>query len=230
MRTIFPAVVLSLLLAVSASADNKKEADRVKNSGLVMKEILNIPEGVPQELLDKAYCVVVLPSVVKGAFIVGGSYGRGVMTCRGGADMSGTWGAPTMMALEGASVGFQIGGQATDFVLLMMNDRSAKGVLTSKVKLGADASAAAGPKGREVAAATDATLRAEILSYSRARGAFAGISLSGSTLRPDNDANKDLYGKEINAEAIVLKHDVAAPPSARLLLTTLDKKSPKRKP
>jgi len=171
----------------------------------------------------------VLPSVLKAAFIVGGSYGRGVMTCRGGANFTGPWGAPTMMALEGGSFGLQIGGQATDFVLLLMNDRAAKGVLTSKVKLGGDASVAAGPVGRTASAATDATMRAEILSYSRARGAFAGVSLEGSTLRPDNDANKKLYGKEMSAEDIVLKHMVKAPPSARQLLATLNKKSPHHK-
>ena len=208
------------------AADDTKETDRVQNAGQVMTEILNVPDDIPQDLLNKSYCVVVLPSVLKAAFIVGASYGRGVMTCRGGANFTGPWGAPTMMALEGGSVGFQIGGEATDFVLLLMNERAAKGVLTSKVKLGADASAAAGPKGRSASAETDATMRAEILSYSRARGAFAGVSLEGSTLRPDNDANTKLYGKQVNAEAIVLNGAVKAPPSAHLLLHTLDRKSP----
>jgi len=190
---------------------------------------MDIPDNIPQGLLDKARCVVVLPSVVKSAFIVGANYGRGVMTCRGGANFDGPWGAPTMMALEGASFGFQLGGQATDFVLLLMNDRSAKGVLTSKVKLGADASAAAGPKGRDTSAETDATMRAEILSYSRARGVFAGVSLEGSTLRPDGGANKNLYGKEISAQDIVLNGAVPAPASAKELLATLNAKSPKSK-
>src|SRR5271167_3825208 len=218
-----------LLLAISGWADDtEKDQDRLQTSGTVLHEILNLPDDIPQDLLDKADCVVVLPSVLKAAFIVGASYGRGVMTCRRGADFNGPWGAPTMMALEGASFGLQIGGEATDFVLLLMSDRSAQGVLTSKVKLGGDASAAAGPVGRTASAATDATMRAEILSYSRARGAFAGISLEGSTLRPDNDANKKLYGKEIGAEAIVLKGAVKAPPSARLLLHTLDHKAPHR--
>jgi SH3 domain-containing YSC84-like protein 1 len=220
----------SLLYAPFAvlAADDTKEVDRVENSGKVMSEILNVPDDIPQDLLDKAYCVVVLPSVLKAAFIVGGSYGRGVMTCRRGPNFTGRWGAPTMMALEGGSVGFQIGGEATDFVLLMMSDRSAKGVLTSKVKLGADASAAAGPKGRDASAETDATMRAEILSYSRARGVFAGISLEGSTLRPDNTANERLYGKKIGADEIVLKDMVKAPESASMLLQTLRQKSPKR--
>jgi SH3 domain-containing YSC84-like protein 1 len=210
------------------AADNEKETDRVENAGKVMSEILNVPDDIPQSLLNKAECVIVLPSVLKAAFIVGGSYGRGVMTCRGGVDFTEAWGAPTMMALEGGSFGLQIGGQATDFVLLLMNDRAAKGVLTSKVKLGGDASVAAGPVGRTASAATDATMRAEILSYSRARGVFAGLSLEGSTLRPDNDANKKLYGKDLKAEDIVLKHAIKAPPSARQLLATLNKKSPKR--
>ena len=223
------AMLLASTSAPLLAADNKKEVERVENSGKVMTEILNVPENIPQDLLDKAECVVVLPSVVKAAFIVGASYGRGVMTCRSGAKFNGPWGAPTMMALEGGSFGLQLGGQATDFVLLLMNDRSAKGVLTSKVKLGADASAAAGPKGRDTSAATDATMRAEILSYSRARGAFAGVSLEGSTLRPDNEANKKLYGKEINASDIVLKGEIKSPPSAKELLATLNKKSPKNK-
>jgi len=232
MKKFWVSMLAVLFLASTAStllaADDTKEVDRVENSGKVMTEILNIPDDIPQDLLNKAYCVVVLPSVLKAAFVVGGSYGRGVMTCRGGAKFTGPWGAPTMMALEGGSVGFQIGGEATDFVLLLMSDRSAKGILTSKVKLGADASAAAGPKGRSASAETDATMRAEILSYSRARGAFAGVSLEGSTLRPDNDANTKLYGKEIKADDIVLKGAVKAPPSASLLLRSLNKKSPHR--
>jgi len=207
----------------------EKEQDRVENAGKVMQEILNAPDSIPQSVLDKADCVVVLPSVVKAAFIVGASYGRGVMTCRGGKDFQGKWGAPTMMALEGGSFGLQIGGQATDFVLLMMNSRSATGVLSSKVKLGGDASAAAGPVGRTASAETDATMRAEILSYSRARGAFAGVSLAGSTLRADNDANKNLYGKKIEAKEIVMNGAVKAPPSASTLISTLDKASPVNK-
>jgi lipid-binding SYLF domain-containing protein len=220
--------VLFLLSVTNTYGDNKKEVDRVENAGKVITEILDIPEDVPQDLLNKSYCVIVLPSVLKAAFVVGASYGRGVMTCRTGAKYEGRWGAPSMIALEGGSFGLQIGGEATDFVLLLMNERAAEGILTSKVKLGADASAAAGPVGRETSAATDATLRAEILSYSRARGAFAGISLEGSTLRPDNGANKDLYGKDIPAKEIVLEGKVTPPPAAKQLLGTLDKKSPKR--
>jgi len=207
----------------------KKEQDRVANAGKVMQEIVNIPDDIPQDVLDKADCVVVLPSVLKFAIGLGGSYGRGVMTCRGGKDFKGPWGAPSMMALEGGSFGLQLGGQATDFVLLLMSPRSAENILVSKVKLGGDVSAAAGPVGRTASAETDVTLRAEILSYSRSRGLFAGISLAGSTLRADNDANTNLYGKSVTAQDIVFKRAVAAPPSAELLLSTLNKKSPRNK-
>ena len=222
------AVALTLVgLMVLPAFGQDKEADRVKAAGTVISEIMNVPDDIPQSVIDKADCVVVLPSVVKFAIGIGGSYGRGVMTCRGGRHFRGRWSAPSMMALEGGSFGLQLGGQATDFVLLLMSPRSAENILTSKVKIGGDASAAAGPVGRTASAETDVTLRAEILSYSRARGLFAGISLSGSTLRPDNDANKKLYGKDVSAKAIVFDRAVPAPPSAELLLSTLDKKSPK---
>jgi lipid-binding SYLF domain-containing protein len=188
---------------------------------------MNVPDDIPQSVIDKADCVVVLPSVLKAAFIVGGSYGRGVLTCRSGRNFRGPWSAPSMMALEGASFGFQLGGQATDFVLLLMSPNSAANILKSKVKIGGDASAAAGPVGRNASAETDVTLRAEILSYSRARGLFAGISLAGSTLRPDNDGNKRLYGKDVTADAIVFDKAVPVPPSAAKLLRTLNRKSPK---
>jgi len=204
------------------SAQDKEEA-RVENSGIVITEILNIPENIPDNLLARAPCVVVIPSVLKLAFGFGGSFGRGVMTCRVGSDFKGPWSAPTMMALEGGSFGFQAGAQATDFVLLLMNHRSASAVLTSKVKIGADASAAAGPVGRTAEASLDVSMRAEILSYSRSRGLFAGVSLGGSTLRPDNRANRNLYGKQMNAKDIVLSGKVTPPPAAHNLLATLDK-------
>ena len=228
MKTVWVVVVLLAMMSLSAFGQ-KKEEERVANAGTVMKEILNIPDDIPQSVIDKADCVVVLPSVLKFAIGIGGSYGRGVMTCRGGEDFKGPWGAPTMMALEGGSFGLQLGGQATDFVLLLMSPRSAKSILISKVKLGGDVSAAAGPVGRNASAETDVTMRAEILSYSRARGLFAGISLAGSTLRADNDANKSLYGKELSAQDIVFKGAVAAPASAKLLLAELNKKSPTNK-
>lgn len=220
-----------LFTTLHATATNEeKDEDRIKNAGTVLSEILNVPDNVPQRLLDSADCVVVFPSVIKAALGVGGSYGRGVMTCRQGQDFSGPWGAPTMMALEGGSFGFQLGGQATDFVLLVMNDRGAKGILSSKVKLGADASAAAGPKGRDLSAETDATLRAEILSYSRARGAFAGVSLEGSTIRPDNGANEKVYGQKMEATQIVLSGTVQPPPAAQELLSILNSRTPQHKP
>jgi SH3 domain-containing YSC84-like protein 1 len=206
-----------------------KETDRVENAGKVMQEILKAPDGIPQSVLDKADCVVILPSVLKFAIGIGGSYGRGVMTCRGGSNFHGPWGAPSMIALEGGSAGLQLGGNATDFILLLMSPRSAENMLKSKVKLGADASAAAGPVGRAASAETDVTLRAEILSYSRSRGLFAGISLEGSTLRPDNGANKNLYGKEVSAQDIVFKKAVPVPDSAETLLATLQKASPVNK-
>jgi lipid-binding SYLF domain-containing protein len=218
-----------LILFDFAAYSQKKESERVVNAGKVMTEILNVPDNIPQDLLTKAECAIVLPGVLKFAIGVGGSYGRGVMTCRGGQNFSGAWGAPSMIALEGGSFGLQLGGQATDFVLLVMNRRGAEGILSSKVKLGADASAAAGPKGRDASAATDVTMRAEILSYSRARGLFAGISLEGSTLRPDNDANKKLYGKEIPAKDIVLHGRAKVPASASQLIGTLNRKSPRNK-
>ena len=225
MKNVVSLLVVIALLGLPASAQ-EKENDRVKNAGKVMAEILNIPDDIPADLLNKAACVIVLPSVVKFAIGIGGSYGRGVMTCRSGKDFSGPWSAPAMMALEGGSIGLQLGGQATDFVLLVMNQRGAESILNSKVKLGADASAAAGPKGRDASAATDVTLRAEVLTYSRSRGLFAGVSLEGSTLRPDNDGNKKLYGKEAAAKDIVLNNAIPAPASAKLLLSTLNKKSP----
>ena len=217
-----------MLLAKNTSAA-KAEQDRLQNSGKVMQEILNIPDDIPQDLLDKTRCVVVMPSVLKAAFVVGGSYGRGSMVCRTGKNFTGPWGAPAMYALEGASVGFQIGGEATDFVFLVMNDRGASSLLHSKVKLGADASAAAGPKGRAASADTDAYMRADILSYSRARGVFAGISLEGSTLRPDEDANRKLYGKSTSAAKIILESDVTAPHAAHDLIASLQKSSPQLK-
>ena len=224
-------VVLPLFSEAASASDQSKDDDRLKNCGTVLKEILDVPDDIPQDLLDKADCVVVFPSVLKAAFIVGASYGRGAMSCRKGENFRGPWGAPTMMALEGGSVGFQIGGEATDFVLLVMNERGANGILTSKVKLGGDASAAAGPVGRDASAESDATLRAEILSYSRARGLFAGVSLEGSTIRPDGGDNRRVYGKKIPAKDkdIVLSGKVSVPPAAQQMVSTLDAKTPKHR-
>ena len=217
------------LLATAALADDEREEERVKDAGQVMKEIMNIPDDIPQDLLDKAECVVVLPSVKKGAFGIGGSYGRGVMICRSGEHYRGPWGAPAMYALEGVSIGFQLGGQATDFVLLVMNPKGAESLLYSKVKLGADASAAAGPKGRTVEGATDIVMNAEILSYSRNKGLFAGISLEGSTLRSDGGANENLYGKKLTAKEIIRQGKVGIPACAHELVSLLNTKSPENR-
>ena len=229
--------LLRILLAISlasmtvwaADKDDKeksKQEDRLKNSGVVLDEILNIKENIPQDLLDKAKCIVVIPSVVKAAFIVGGSYGRGTVICRTDTTRTTSWGAPAMMVLEGGSVGFQIGGEATDFVLLVMNDRGVHSLLSSKVKLGGDVSVAAGPVGRTAEADTDAYVRAEILTYSRARGAFAGVSLEGASLRPDEEGNEALYGRKITASNIVIGPSPATPPAAHQLIAILDKASP----
>jgi len=221
-------IVALLTLACSIPAfSQKKENDRIHESYTVMKEILGMPEGIPKDLLDKAECVVIYPSVKKAAFIVGGSYGRGLISCRKGEEFNGPWSAPAMYALEGGSFGLQIGGQATDFVLLVMNEAGANSVMSSKVKLGADASAAAGPKGRSTSAETDVVMKAEILSYSRAQGVFSGVSLEGSTLRSDDGANKSLYGKDLSAREIVREGKVAPPASAAKLLALLNKQSPK---
>jgi len=218
---------ISILSAGPAWA-REKESDRLKECGTVTEEILAVPDAIPQDLLDKAECVVVFPSVKKFAIGIGGSYGRGAMVCRSGKNYTGPWGVPAMYALEGGNIGFQLGGQATDFVLLVMNDKGARSVLSSKVKLGADASAAAGPKGRAASAETDVVMKAEILSYSRSRGLFAGVSLEGSTLRSDGGANKKLYGRDLSASQIIAGA-VKAPAASQVLISTLNRKSPKNR-
>jgi SH3 domain-containing YSC84-like protein 1 len=223
-KQIVHAVALTVALVVPLSA--QKEVDRLRNSALVLREIFGMPDSIPEELLDRAECVIVFPSVKKFAMGVGGSYGRGVITCRGGETFEGPWSAPAMFALEGASIGFQLGGQSTDFVLLVMNARGAQSVLGSKVKLGADASATAGPKGRTAGASTDITMQAEMLTYSRARGLFAGVSLEGSTLRSDDDASEAVYGKRLSARQIV-RGEVEVPRDARTLIDLLNRRSPK---
>ena len=220
-------VVCMGLIATAPLLAANHEQERLEKAGVVMQEIMNTPENIPQEVIEKAECVIVFPSVLKAAFVVGASYGRGAMVCRSGEHFHGPWGAPAMMALEGGSVGFQIGGQATDLVLLIMNERGASSILESKVKLGGDASVAAGPVGRDAAANTDAYLRAEVLSYSRTRGLFAGVSLEGSTLRPDNDATADVYGHKLTAKEIILGGKTGVPASGRHLVSVLQKNSPR---
>jgi len=221
------AIVLVVVLVALPLAAQKKEQERLQECGEVLEQVLKVPDSIPQELMGRAECVIVFPSVKKFAIGIGGSYGRGVITCRGGKTFTGPWSAPAMFALEGGNIGFQLGGQATDFILLVMNKKGAESVLKSKVKLGADASAAAGPKGRTAAADTDIVMRAEILSYSRSRGLFAGVSLEGSTLRSDGGANENLYGRKLTAEQIVREGAVRPPPAAGKLLKLLSQKSPR---
>ena len=224
---LFSVFSVSMILAISpVSADTKDQEERLGNCSRVLKEILNIPDGIPQGLLDKAECLVAFPSVKKFALGFGASYGKGAMVCRSGEDFKGPWGPPAMYRLEGASIGFQLGGSATDFLLLIMNEKGADSLLSSKVKLGADAIAAAGPKGRASEAATDAYMGAEILSYSRSKGLFAGVSLKGSTLRQDSGANEDLYGQKISAREIVLEQKVSVPSAGKSLVDLLQEKSP----
>lgn len=222
-------LLLTLGLSPLAAKDDKEEA-RIKEAGVVLKEILDIPDNMPQDLLEKAECVVILPSVKKFAIGIGGSAGKGVLTCRQGDKFTGQWSAPAMFRLEGMNIGLQLGGQATDFVLLVMNPKGGDALLGSKVKLGADAAAAAGPKGRTTTAATDAQMKAEILSYSRSRGLFGGVSLEGSTLRQDNGANKKIYGREVTAREIVRENKVTSPGAAASLLATLNAKATPKKP
>jgi SH3 domain-containing YSC84-like protein 1 len=223
-------LAICLLVGLRVIAQ-QKEDDRLNESHTVLKEILGMPDkGIPRDLLNKSECVVVFPSVKKAAFVVGGSYGRGVITCRSGQDFRGPWSAPAMFALEGGSFGFQIGGEATDFVLLIMNERGAQSVMSSKVKLGADASAAAGPVGRTTSAETDIVMQAEILSWSRARGIFGGVSLEGSTMRSDDGANKNLYGKDLSAKEIVRQGKVHTPANGKPLIDLLEKVSPHHAP
>jgi SH3 domain-containing YSC84-like protein 1 len=221
------ATCLTLVAGVVFAKKLNDEQKRLEECGVVMQEVLNMPDNIPRDLLEKAECVIVIPSVKKLAFGVGASYGRGAMVCRQGEKFRGPWGAPAMYALEGGSVGFQIGGEATDLILLVMNDRGMESILSSKVKLGADASVAAGPKGRDASADTDAWMRAEILSYSRSRGLFAGVSLEGSTLRPDDDASADVYGRPIKAKDIVRSDKMGVPATGRHLVNVLQKNAPR---
>ena len=221
------ATCLTLVASAVCAKKLNNEQKRLEECGVVMQEVLNVPDNIPRDLLEKAECVIVIPSVKKLAFGVGASYGRGAMVCRTGDKFRGPWGAPAMYALEGASVGFQIGGEATDLILLVMNDRGMESILSSKVKLGADASVAGGPKGRDASANTDAWMRAEILSYSRSRGVFAGVSLEGSTLRPDDDASADVYGHPIKAKDIVRGEKTVVPSTGRHLVNVLQKNAPR---
>jgi lipid-binding SYLF domain-containing protein len=219
-------LALCFVMGSAALQAANKEQGRLENCGVVMQEILDIPENIPQELLETAECVIVIPSMTKVALGIGGSYGKGAMVCRTGKAFNGPWGAPAMYALEGGSFGLQLGAESTDVVLLVMNHRGVDALLNSKVKLGGNASASAGPKGRNLEAATDASFRAEILSYSRSRGLFAGVSLEGTSLRPDNEASKQVYGRKMTARGIVTGARTGVPVSGRHLVAVLEKSAP----
>ncbi len=225
-KLLVTAACLSLVAGAVYARQLNKEQRRLEECGTVMQEVLNIPDNIPHDLLEKAECVIVIPSVKKLAFGVGADFGRGAMVCRTGEHFRGAWGAPAMYALEGGSVGFQIGGEETDLILLVMNGRGMDSILSSKVKLGADASVAGGPKGRDASADTDAWMRAEILSYSRSRGVFAGVSLEGSTIRPDDDASADVYGHHMKASEIVRGEHTGVPESGRHLVHVLQRSAP----
>ena len=224
------AMVMAGVMAMGGAlplAAQNRENDRLAECGEVLKEILNVPDNIPQDLLDKAECMLVVPGTKKLAIGIGGNYGRGAIVCRGGENFTGPWGAPAMYRLIGGNIGLQLGLQETDYVLLIMNNRGANSILSSKVRLGATASAAAGPKGRTAEAATNEVMRAEVLTYSRARGLFAGISLEGSNLQEDNNANKEVYGRKLSAREIVRQGKVGVPAAAKLLVNLLNQKSPK---
>ena len=219
-------VACFVALSVAALGAQNKEQSRLETCGVVMEEILGVEENIPQDLLDKAECVIVIPSMMTVAAGLGGNFGRGAMVCRSGKLYDGAWGSPAMYTLQGGSIGLQIGVESTDLVLLVMNPRGVDALLGSKVTLGGNASVSAGPKGRSVDASTDATMRAEILSYSRSRGLFAGVSLSGASLRPDNDANREVYGIKHTARRIVTGTALTVPDSGQHFVNVLQKNSP----
>jgi SH3 domain-containing YSC84-like protein 1 len=219
-------LTLVLLGTVRVGLAEEKEAERLESAAQVVSEIMHTPErGIPRDLMDRSVCVGVIPSELKAAFLVGATYGRGVMVCRAGGN--GPWGAPSLFTVGGANFGFQIGGEATDFVLLVMNGRGAEKLLHDNTKLGADASAAAGPVGRTAQGATDLQLHAEILTYSRARGIFAGVSLDGQMFKQDTDSNEKLYGHKVPPVAILFKGAVPTPPAAHPLDAALTDFSPR---
>jgi len=214
---------VGLILSLAAIATAETAQERLQSSAEVFQDVMATPDkGIPQDLLSKAQCVVIVPGLKKGAFVVGGQYGRGFAECRKSDGFG--WSAPAAVRIEGGSVGFQIGGSSTDVVMLVMNQHGMQKLLGDKFTLGADASVAAGPVGRTANAATDVRMNAEILAWSRAKGIFAGISLSGATLRPDSDVNEELYGRKIENRE-VLSGAVEAPAAAAALRTELDKYS-----
>ncbi len=223
MKTLLITMTLGCSIPVFAQKDAEQ---RLQASAEVMNEIMEMPDrGIPQDLLAKAECIVVIPNAKKAGFIVGANYGRGFFSCRHASDRG--WSAPGAIRTEGGSFGFQIGGAETDVVMLVLNRKGANGLLSSKFTLGGDASVAAGPVGRDSQASTDATFRAEILTYSRQRGVFAGISLAGATIREDDEANRQLYGHDVKNRSIV-EGPVPVPPAAQSFIATLNKYSPRK--
>jgi SH3 domain-containing YSC84-like protein 1 len=221
-------IVFALCLVVASPMfAQKKEEERLSNSATVLREIL-VDQGLPTSIVDQADCIVVFPSVKKVAIGIGGSYGRGVLVCRNGAKMDGDWGAPAMYRLDQASIGVQLGSTATDFVLVVMNHTGAEQILNGKTKLGANAAAAAGPTGAQAVGYNAASMKVDVLTYSRTKGLFAGVSLEGASMDSDDDANKALYGKAISAKDIV-EGGQAVLPSAKSLIDELDKISGNRK-
>src|SRR6202034_3315888 len=222
-------MVFALCLAVASPMfAQKKEAERLDNSATVVRELLVGSSGLPTSILDQADCVVIFPSVKKVAVGIGGSYGRGVLICRNGGEMNGDWGAPAMYKLDQGSIGVQLGSTATDFVLVVMNHKGAEQILHGKTKLGADAAAAAGPTGASAVGYNAASMHVDVLTYSRTKGLFAGVSLVGASMDSDEDANKALYGKAISASAIV-DGGASVPSAAQPLVGFLDSTSPAKK-
>ncbi len=220
-------VFTAALCCGSLMARADTENQRITDAGQVFQQLVNASNGIPRNLLNKADCVIVLPSVKKGGFIIGGQYGKGVMTCRSGANFDGKWSAPIMMQSSGGSFGLQAGGEATDYVILVMNPDGARAVMKGRAKLGADASVAAGPVGRDAEASTTATMQAQMLAYSRSKGVFGGVSLEGTSLNPDDGDNEKVYGKKVSGTEI-FSGSVTAPASAAALLSELRRASPKR--
>jgi SH3 domain-containing YSC84-like protein 1 len=223
----FATLVLCLAVASPLFAQ-KKEDERLVNSATAMQAILSGDKGLPTSILDKADCIVIFPSVKKVAIGIGGSYGRGVMLCRKGADKDGSWGAPAMYKLDQGSIGVQLGSTATDFVLVVMNQKGAEQILNGKTKLGANAAAAAGPTGSAADGYNADAMKVDVLTYSRTKGLFAGVSLEGASMDTDDDANKALYGKSISAKQVIDGGETA-PAAAKDLIGLLDKTSPARK-
>jgi lipid-binding SYLF domain-containing protein len=231
MRYLAITVAVTFVIALPSSAQlDEKVADRFWESAQILEQLINAPDGgIPQNLLRRSECVAVIPAVKRAAFGFGGRYGRGLVVCRKDAG-AGPWGSPSMISLGGGSFGFQIGGQSTDVLMLFVTPDSIDHLLRDQVTLGVDVAAAAGPKGRVVSAETSATLRAEILTYGRSRGLFAGVSLEGAVLKPDSDANESLYGEEVDARELLIEGTMSIPAPAQTFVDTLTKLAAREEP